>query len=83
MNGPTFLRSAGDLEVVIGWYAPTFVGDNERAIFYDGRRGYVSHDTFEWIKTADPAELGAVRVIRIETTPPEWLTRPKRSEQNE
>lgn len=76
MNGPRFLRSAGDLDVVIGPYAPTFIEEDQRVIFLEGSRGFVSADNFEWMKTATPAELGAMRMIRISDAPPEWLPKP-------
>jgi len=75
MNGPQYLRSAGDLDVVTGVYIPTFI-DEQRIVVYDGKRGYVSPENFEWMKTAGPQELGAMRVIRIRSDAPTWMTRP-------
>lgn len=68
MSGPMYLRDSSGVDVFINAYVPEFFADGERAIVYDGKRGYVSRETFQWMKTATSAELGDMRVMRITST---------------
>lgn len=73
VNGPMYLRSASDMDVFINDYVPTFFADSERAIVYDGKKAFVSRETFEWMKTASSDELGAMRVMRITEASKKWI----------
>ena len=62
--GPMYLRDARDIDVFPSAVA-TFLMDGARLIVYDGKRAYVSPQNLEWMKTADPVELGDMRVMRV------------------
>lgn len=64
-NGPLYLSASSDLDVFVNAYLPTFVSGGERVIVYDGKRGYVSRENFDWMKTATSEQLGGMRVMRI------------------
>lgn len=68
MNGPMYLRDASSIDVVPSVYVQTFFSGGERAIVYDGKRGFVSPETLNWMKTATADELGAMRVMRVTST---------------
>lgn len=80
-NGPMYLRASDGIDVFVNGYLPTFVSGGERVIVYDGKRGYVSRENFDWMKTATPEELGAMRVMRItETASKGWMPKAPRLE---
>jgi hypothetical protein len=60
-----YLRSSGDFDVFVSDFVPTLVSGGERVIVYDGKRGYVSRENFDWMKTAAPDDLGKMRVMRV------------------
>ena len=76
--GPMYLRDGSDIEVLPS-AVPTRVVEGERLVVYDGKHAYVSPENFEWMKTAQADELGAMRVMRVTQAHTKgWL--PKRPE---
>lgn len=56
-----------DLEIRVDRWVPTRTDDGKRAIYHDGRVGYVSPENWQWMPTAPVDELLTMAVISMPT----------------